>query len=156
MCTWPSAIPTTFSVLCFLTSCHKENNSPKGIKRNSQPLATYCGHCTWQKRAGWKSPNFFGPQDALNVKQNKTLDHIFQLAWNLRSVSPKTRELPNNLWNHGKVENISNCFSKCQQKSLAPNPQGELSTYPEEGQRLLKAVSDQAALGEPFRLQLYK
>lgn len=41
-------------------------------------------------------------------------------------------------------------------KSLAPNPQGELSTYPEEGQRLLKAVSDQAALGEPFRLQLYK
>lgn len=39
---------------------------------------------------------------------------------------------------------------------MAPNPQGELSTYPEEGQRLLKAVSDQAALGEPFRLQLYK
>lgn len=41
-------------------------------------------------------------------------------------------------------------------KSLAPNQHGEQSTYPEEGQRLLKAVSDQAALGEPFRLQLYK
>lgn len=96
------------------------------------------------------------PQVALNVKHDGKLDLIFQWAKSLTSVRLKTRELANNLCNCSEVENISNCLYKCQQKSLAPNPHGELSTYPEEGQRLLKAVSDQAALGEPFRLQLYK
>lgn len=33
VCTWYSAIPATFLVLYFLTSCHKENNSPKGNQR---------------------------------------------------------------------------------------------------------------------------
>lgn len=78
MCTWHSAI-TTFSVLYFLTSCHKGNKSPKESQRELTATGNILWTLQWQKRAEWsrKLHNFFGPQDALTVKQNETLDHIF-------------------------------------------------------------------------------